>query len=139
VSAGVQRIDVIQRGQLVGGAAGRRVIEVAIQLPYLQAQRTARGLRVALQALVLAGKQPVVAGHGHRLAADDTRCLGLLGVPLVGVPAQVPSLCRMNSRVSISCVPNAKFFMSTLPFGKSKSLLPLMVMRWPSGNASQRA
>ncbi len=44
----------------------------------------------------------------------------------------------MNSRVSTSVAPSVKFFTSTLPFGKSKSLSLPTAMRWPSGNASQR-
>jgi hypothetical protein len=53
-------------------------------------------------------------------------------------PAQLPSLWRMKRRVSISVAPMLKFFTSTLPFGKSKSLFASIVMFSPSGSASQR-
>ncbi len=45
----------------------------------------------------------------------------------------------MNKRVSIRRVPTRKFFISTVPFGKSQSLLDPTEMVVPFGRAIQRS
>ncbi len=45
----------------------------------------------------------------------------------------------MNKRVSTSVGPILKFFMSTVPFGKSQSPLAPTVMFCPLGSAIQRS
>ena len=83
-----QRVDGIERGELVGGAPGG-IAEVAVELADLEAQRAARGGRMALQALRLAREFPGLPGDLHGLAADHARGVGAARVPLVGVARPV--------------------------------------------------
>jgi len=49
-----EHADVVERGQLVGRAAGAGILQVAVQLCRFQAQRTARRVGVATHALAAA-------------------------------------------------------------------------------------
>src|SRR6185436_5574459 len=98
----------VQRRELIRGASGR-VAEIAVERADLQAERAARGLRMALQALRLAREVPGLAVHRDALAADHARRVRTLGVPLVRVarpyavvvPHEEPRLDQRRTQAEI--------------------------------------
>ena len=80
-----QRVDRVERHELVSIAAGLRIRDVERELSRLEAEGAARCLGVTHQALALARIDPRLSADRHLLAAAHQRRIGLLRIPFVAV------------------------------------------------------
>ena len=128
---------VVQRQQLVRGATGLRIREVAVELRGLESERAARSTACDTAGTALRSGKSIAGRRRCRAPRRPARRFASVCCAFHSYvkPPQLPSGWRMNRRVSIRRVPTRKFFISTVPFGKSQSLSAPTVIVVPFGSA----